>query len=332
MSKSSKVPAALIFALMGVTLVACQRRAGGGAMSPTGYASGGFSYRIAYAHPPSKSLLPAPWRLDNFTFDGKTYKQKTSGTYEVTRWMDEDNDGEYGPSEKHDEPLYDVKLVNEQDNGVIWSKAHPMRHVDRNLDISVHLDNYIESLSGSGLYAEGGMFRVREVKVRDYTTFVKSKREILVDRHPGVEAVIEIAEAEKLKADPAYRKQKVKVVFVRFGYAEPITRSKQAAGWPIIDTARGSAASRRGILVLGYANGAGSFDRSLPAFDSFVARVTLPESTPPALTASASAAAAPAAPPPATASATAAPSTSVSATPPPASASASTSPAPPPRP
>lgn len=269
---------------LAVTIAACGP-ARGGALSPTGYASTKYAYEVTYDDPSARTFLPAPWRLDNFTTDNRgNLIEKDKGTYIAIRKLDENADGEVSASERQEEHLYDLRFVNGRDNGVIWSKAHPMRFVDRDRELSVIVDNYIDSLSGTGLYTEGSVFSTEQGKERDYTTFVKEKRNIVVDRHPAVMAVVEIAEAEKLKADPAYRKQKVKVIFTRFGYLDRVdNRRSETNGWPVVDNGPGRRfLARRGILVLGYANTGDDFDRDVAAFDSFVLQVRFPQSNPPA--------------------------------------------------
>lgn len=269
-------PCFVLASLSTSCLVACAP----GPFAPQGYTNESFAYIVGYADPGGKALLPAPWRLDNFNRSSDSFDEKRDGAYMATRELDDDENGEISPSESRPEAVFDVKLQNDRDNGVIWTKAHPMRYSDRDRELGVLVDNYIDSLSGTGLYEQGSIFNQKHNRQLSFVTFVKSKREIQVDRHAAVEAVVEIAEAEKVKLDPSYRRTRVKVVFTRFEYVLASAKSPIPSKWPSVGSGFGERTHRRGILVAGYANTGEAFERSEAAFDALVQRIRFPKSVP----------------------------------------------------
>ena len=146
----------------------------GGAIGPQGFDQSLYGYHVDYGNPANQTFLGPDWRVDNFQWDttARAWKQKTGDAYVATRELDEDNDGTISPGEKSEEPIYDLRLTNTADNGVIWVKAHPLAFQDSGRDLGVVINNYADSLAGTGLYYQGSIFTLEHVKARQYTTFV----------------------------------------------------------------------------------------------------------------------------------------------------------------
>ena len=249
-------------------------------------------------------LLGADWQLDNWHDESGNLVAKDGPKYIANLEEDENRDGKIDPSETHKIHIFDLKYVNGRDNGVIWVQTRAMHPLDAARDLDVMLGNYADSLTGTGLYENGSVFGVSTIKARSFTTFVADRKEVRLGPHRALRAVIELAQTEHLRADPASRAAKIGVVLTKFYYLEPLEAGQ---GIPVADIKllvnEGGRTWRRrtAVLLVGYYNDAEHFDRELPDFDAFVSRLAWPSphpvadpSPPPA--AAASAAAAPPAP------------------------------------
>ena len=88
---------------------------------------------------------------------------------------------------------------------------------------------------------------------------------------------IDIVETEKLKLDPNLRSGRVRVVFAKFHTYKPVLSTMQQLRWPVVNY-RGDAAYKiTTLLVIGYYNDTGQFDRHLDEFTRFLAQVSFPE-------------------------------------------------------
>jgi hypothetical protein len=245
-----------------------------GVIGPAGFENAVYEYRVSYRDPAQKMFLGPDWQLDNYYFNTATnsYKAKTGPDYVAEREFDLDGDGTISLSEKSSEPIYDLRFVNTKDDGVIWIKAHPVAIVDRQRDLEVVLNNYADGLSGTGLYAQGNLFSVEHAKSRAFTTFVTMKEPITLGGLPGLAGEIEIAEVEKLRLDPKYRSEKVKVAFVRFVFHESMYHTET---WPVVQYKGAQVYERPALLIAGYFNRIANFDSHVKEFDETLKQLSL---------------------------------------------------------
>jgi len=241
-----------------------------GVVGPAGFAQPRYGYQLSYRDPGQKQFVGPEWQLDNYYVDPHWSKlqPKKGPDYIAVREFDADNDGAISPMEKQEEPIYDLRFVNSKDDGVIWVKAHPVARAEAHRDLDVVLDNYADGLAGTGLYAQGNLFNVQRTKLRQFTTFLTSKEPIKLGALQALSGTIELAEVEKLRLDPQYRSEKIKVVFARFMYFEPASRNFDPVdGAPIVTHNGESCYQRSALLIAGYANSVPRFDGHLKDFE-----------------------------------------------------------------
>src|SRR4051794_39553959 len=99
-----------------------------GALGPDGYEQSLTKYRVNYADKAGQKFLPSDWVLDNYTYDSTQHAwvEKDGVQYRAERRLDEDSDGTVSIGERHNENIFDLRLVNSRDNAVIWTKVHPL--------------------------------------------------------------------------------------------------------------------------------------------------------------------------------------------------------------
>jgi hypothetical protein len=247
----------------------------GGAWDATGYTQKTYGWTAQYPKG-EPALLDANWRLDNWTRnDDGSYDEKTSGKYTVLVEQDEDRDGRISQGEMHQMPLYDLKFTSATDNGVVWVQTRPVLDWDAQKDLDVLVENFADSLAGTGLYEQGTVYGTTTVKTRSFTTFVKDKQEMKVGPHQGLSAVIEVAESERLRADPAYRSAKIRLVITKFKYrVEVLPASVDSTTNAVVSNAVYE--DHTAIMLVGYVNDAQRFDAEVPAFETLVSLLRWP--------------------------------------------------------
>jgi hypothetical protein len=167
--------------------------------------------------------------------------------------------------------------VNRRDRSVIWVKAHPLEWAQVDVDLDVVLSHYADGLSGTTLYSQNSLFNIETKTAREYTSFVKDKAPIALGSIAGLAATIELAPSDRLKLDPNFRSDEVRVVFARFGYYEavPSTEGKsRAQKWVTVQRGHELDYRRAALLVAGYSNGADRFEQHLADFTAMLARIS----------------------------------------------------------
>jgi len=330
-------------AFMALTLWQCASRVG--TVGSAGFEQPTYHFRLGYRDASKKDFLGPDWQLDNYfvdEFSGR-WKPKQGPDYVTKREFDEDGDGVISVDEKGKEPIYDLRYINTRDDGVIWIKAHPVARGDSRRDLDIVLNDYAEGLSGNGLYAQGNLFSSGHAQAHQFATYVVSKDTIQVGPLTGLVGQIEIADVEKVKLDPASRRGKLEIVFLRFLYHERIdelasrTSEESADGrwhasipqrWPIVTWNGKTCYERPALLIAGYYNTFSRFDERVKEFDDALRRLSFdPGSAPPEAAVAKAAPAVTAPPAPASAAAPPAAAPAAAATPAPAASTSSTEPA-----
>jgi hypothetical protein len=245
-----------------------------GQFGATAYLQSDYGYKVAYSDPAGKSFAGGDWALDNYFVDEMgDLKPKKGNNYEAKREFDEDGDGQISSSETSQENIYDLRLLNRRDNGVIWVKAHPLLPADAHRDLEVTLNDYADGLAGAGLYAQSNLFSVERVHERHFTTFVTAKSQVTLGDVPGLAGTVELAEVEKLRLDPSFRSAKVRVVLAKFYFYDCGSHFGRHP-WPTVSHDGSSCFQRPGLLVVGYYNTADRFDEDLPEFEHIIRRIS----------------------------------------------------------
>ncbi len=266
------LPALGAVALLG--LPGCVR--GAGQLDTTAFVQADYGYKVAYVDPKTKALAGADWTIDNFYVDKRgKWQPKGGADYQATREFDANGDGQIEFGERSTEYIYDVRLVNARDNGILWVKAHPVRGADAHRELDVVLNNYADGLAGAGLYAQSNLFNVEHVHERRFTTFVNAKQAVDVGGLRGLEATIELAETDKLQVDPSSRSEKVRIALLKLYFYES-TRSAPGCGdrWPVFTKGKESLCRRPGLLMVGYANTADRFADHVADFEQLLQRIS----------------------------------------------------------
>jgi hypothetical protein len=266
----------------------------GGTFNDAGYRQQVFGYQVAYRDAKTKTFAGSDWQIDSHRHDSISgqIEEKTGNEYVATREEDLNQDGSIGFGERSEEPIYDLKLLNKKNNGVIWAKAHPFLAETAETDIEVILDNYVDSLAGHGRYAQGNLFGVERSKVRNYTTFLVGKHLEKVGGREVLIGTIEIAEVDRLKTDPAHRNGVIKLALVKircltFGNCRRenpdvnVENGKRELDrWPVVDCRGKKCRARTGLLIVGYYNTPAYFASGLPDLDDLLKRISFPSAEP----------------------------------------------------
>ena len=280
-----------------------------GAWKATGYSQTVFGYGVSFRDANAQALAGSDWRLDSHRYDtaAKGWVEKTGHDYAAVRRQDWDQNGAISGSETTKEALFDLKIVNKKNNGVIWTKAHPLLPEEAEVELEVVLNNYVDSLTGNGLYAQGNLFGAERPKVRNFTTMLVSKQITKIGASDALSGTIEIAEVDRLKQDPRSRSGVVKLVLVKIrclteanckvgSRADPMVYAPgpgvSGAGlkphiddpdldrWPVANCRGKPCRARVGLLVIGYYNTPPYFAGGLPELDDLLTRVSFPDATP----------------------------------------------------
>jgi hypothetical protein len=255
-----------------------------GVLGATGFNQPVYGYHIDYTKPEAQSFLGPDWRVDNFVWNETmgAWKPKDGPNYVAVRELDEDDDGKITSTEKHEEPIYDLRLTNVHDDGVIWVKAHPLAYQDAGRDLDVELNGYADSLSGTGAYYQGSVFAVVHVKSRQFTTFVVDQEKRSVAGLAGLIATVEVAETARLQLEATHRDSKIRVFLskIRYVHRLPIDANGRPSStrWTTVPCTKGETDNDCeqlvGLLVVGYVNAASRFDQHIPEYESFLSKVS----------------------------------------------------------
>jgi hypothetical protein len=276
----------------------------GSTWNAAGYKQSVFGYAVAYRDAKAHAMAGLDWQVDNHRRDAMTgeWQEKTGSEYMATREQDLNQDGTISTGERVEEAIFDLRLTNKRNNGVMWTKAHPFLVEQADRDLEVILDNYVDALSGNGLYAQGSMFGVERTKARNFTTFLVSKTLGRIGGRDALMGTIEIAEVDRLKQDPKHRSGVVRLVLVKircFTVAncrpEGGGLSTQGGGdgavlgagadaelkrWPTVDCRGKPCRARTGLLIVGYYNTPAYFAEGEAELDSLLGRISFPDAEP----------------------------------------------------
>jgi len=275
----------------------------GSTWNAAGYQQSVFGYAVAYRDAKARAMAGPDWQVDNYRLDSTTnqWEEKTGADYMAYREQDLNQDGTISTGERVEEAIFDLRLTNKRNNGVLWSKAHPLLFEQSDRDLDVILDNYVDALAGNGLYARGSLFGVERTKARNFTTFLVSKTIGRIGGRDALLGTIEIAEVDRLKQDPNHRTGVVRLALVKIrcftvancrldgGLAMQGSSESVAMGaatdvelkrWPTIDCRGKPCRARTGLLIVGYYNTPTYFAEGEAELDNLLSRITFPDAEP----------------------------------------------------
>jgi hypothetical protein len=251
----------------------------GSAWTAAGYEQKQFGWRLPYADPAGRRLAPAPWRLDNWTEEPPGHFEAKRGPhYFDTFEVDDDGNGKIEGWERREEALFDVKLVDEEDDGVVWIKTRAIEPGTAKRKLELVARDYVDALSGPATLAQLDLFGRERARTRRLTTFVQSVRETRVGGHRALEAVADIADADDLDVHPHARLGRLRVVVARIGYFVARRSQDERSAWPSIQRGGAMAWKKTAILVIASLTG---LDESGKAslVDDLAARLTFTDAS-----------------------------------------------------
>lgn len=233
-----------------------------GVFRKDGFHSARYGYAVCFLYPKHK-LFINHWFIDNFTIDSTTGEltPKTGKLYMGYRLVDRDNDGNL---EKEKVFLFDLKLNHRKTNGVIWVQTFELQPGDKGKELAVLLGNYVSSLSGTGLYAEGNIYSILKFKQKKYAAVVKQSAMENLGGYSTQSALIQIYNIDQFKVDPKHRGSMLKVFLMKLKY--------YATKWDgtLYYTSTGKKLLKTALMLVGYYNSADRFDRHLGDFTLFL--------------------------------------------------------------
>jgi hypothetical protein len=230
-----------------------------GSFRPDGFHHEHVPYEVRYADAGKRSFVSADWQIDNYVNKSGTLEPKMGEGYK-TRRVIELFDEEAKPVEVY---AYDLRLTHRRDNGTIWMRAEflPPRHAQRDLDSLIK--NYVENLSGTGIFAS--YLVPTTLQTRTHAAAIVETRDLEISGFPAREAIIDIANVDRLKLDPTSRSARLRLVLIDTPYT--IVRHDPRAG---------TTQRARCIVVAAYSNDPDRFEAENPDFDRFLTAIHLP--------------------------------------------------------
>lgn len=227
-----------------------------------GFHADEFPIVVRYADAKAQTFVGPDWRTDNFVIDeaGRVRDRKDTPDYRVDVKLDLDGDGKL--DEFSGWPMYQLSLVHRRTDARIWIQAMPVSERDKDRDLKVVLDDFVEGLSGTGLYRFRSGPREPVAVARTYGTRVVQQKETKVGTFDALDATIEVINLDQQKVDPTTKSAVGRVVFVRPPYVNTV---RGVTGMP----------NPRAFIVLGCESKPRDFEATSADFDRFLAAVEL---------------------------------------------------------
>jgi hypothetical protein len=249
------------------------------AWSASGYEQKQFGWRLPFEDAAKRRIASGPWRLDNWTENpAGRFEAKRGPHYFGTFEVDDDGDGKIEGWERHEEALFDVKLVNEEDDSVVWIKTRAIEPGTAKRKLELVARDYIDALSGEATLAQLDLFGQERERTRRLTTLVKSIRETRVGGHRALEAVADIADADDLRVDRRARLGQLRVLVARVGYFVARRSPVERSAWPSVEHHGATVWQKTAIFVIGSLSGVGDVG-SASLVGDLAARVTFTDAS-----------------------------------------------------
>lgn len=254
---------------------------GSGACSnPGGLVRWGYDHpkvglKILYKDVSKEQFVDDAWRIDNF-YRGTSgsWNRKHGTDYYGLRLVEDEHHGRVRQEKAH---FFDLKLNHAETNGVIWVQTFKLPSKHKATKLEVLLTNYVNSLSGSGLYLEGNIYGLRQIKVKKYAARVRQKRWIRVHHYNALRAKIDIVDLDRAKVFSKDATKSVDVVLLRFWWTS--TKDVQSRRNPVLW--RLTRIHHPMMLVVGYKNAAAYFEKQRADFQAFLQQIRFQSHPPP---------------------------------------------------
>ncbi len=250
----------LSFLTLSVALCSCVSQR---VVDDAGFHHEGYDY---FVRAEGGSILPTEWMLDNYYLlsTRDKYVEKSIPSYRVTYHLDRNGDGR--PDVKKEEPLYDLRFVHLNHNGVIWLRTYPMATYEHTRELRVLMRSYVENIAGTGVEAVWLSDDEMSVgKERTFASRILDCQDGTVARQKAYACTIEIGDTDQVRFDPSHVLKRARVILIRtpFGYdpLEPI-RTKDSRSFGV-------------LMMAGYSNYPSDYESGLVDFAAMLQRIAI---------------------------------------------------------
>ncbi|HEX2879820.1 MAG TPA: hypothetical protein VHO25_09845, partial [Polyangiaceae bacterium] len=233
-----------------------------GALDANGYSSA--VYALSVKNASHGGIVSNRWRLDNLWPKRSKLVPKDSAEYMTKFFFDVDGDGKADSSEK--DFLYELRLANLHDDGIIWLRTFPIAAHDAQKDLRVLMKEYVDGASHNGfevvvIGAAGGA-AVAIVQKPRYAGKVLHENATSLGGATAYEATIDVANVDRIAVEPGAVEKRVKMVLVRPGFTRTVKSKGRKYEFPV-------------LLLAGYSNNVKDFDAAGKEFDELLNRVVV---------------------------------------------------------
>jgi hypothetical protein len=229
----------------------------------SGFHRGNVPYDLLFKNEKTLEIIDRDWIISNWAAgEGDAAPERRDGPsflgYTLT-----DYDGD-GSAERLYGYYSDVEFRNRKNDGAIWISVEGMSPRNRDKDLSVFVESYVDGLSGEDF----GLRRTRWGWVKSdakifAAALVGSKRMQLAGMD-AVVATISVANVERLALDSSHRYGFIRLVFIRVPgkfvqYFEGV----------------GKTIDERGLMMIGYFNSPEFFETDLGALDAILGQLRI---------------------------------------------------------
>ncbi|MDD5308363.1 MAG: hypothetical protein PHU25_13665 [Deltaproteobacteria bacterium] len=193
------------------------------------------------------------------------FERKRGTAYFGNILVDRDSDGTVDKERGY---FFDLRLASKKDNGIIWISTDEIPATRTGTALSVFLDNYVESLTGSELNVEGDPLGYAVVKERKFATRLDTSAETKLGPFDAVTGTVSVMDLDKLKVDSNDVHSRIKILLARVE-CDKVRRLKNS-----LDVDLSYETSGKALLVAGYMNSPKQFDAGLTDFNQLLERIS----------------------------------------------------------
>jgi hypothetical protein len=233
-----------------------------GALDANGYASA--AYALSVKNAAHGAIISNRWRLDNLWPKRNKLVPKDTAEYMTKFYFDVDGDGKADASEK--DFLYELRLANLQNDGIIWLRTFPIATYDAQKDLRVLMKEYIDAASHNGfevvVIGTSGGTAVSIVQKPRYAGKVLQENATTLAGVSAYEATIDVANVDRIAVEPNAVERRVKMLLVRPGFTRTVKSKSRKYQFPV-------------LLLAGYSNNVKDFDATGKEFEELLSRVVV---------------------------------------------------------
>ena len=234
-----------------------------GKIEQTGFTNHNSGYAVAFLDQPTRSFLPKSWKIE-LTKSGQPDIEHNKVLSEKFKSLD-------GEKVLIKFNRFDLLFNHFYTNGVIAIQSIPLNQLKADKKLSILLKNLAAQFDGehSVSFDLTNNPRVKFGVSKNWVSNTISFKERSDAGTQYAEAVIEVANSDKLKLDPNHRDKKIKMVLIR--------PPKDSSWWKIIQYRKAKkhlfTHKVPGLIIASYSMDHPHFDEHLGEFDALVSRI-----------------------------------------------------------